>query len=918
MTNMTRNISQTVQEREIVKTAPDIVVYIDGLPYLINPYIYAGNQNYTLVNFNDQVSAFSATYDVDNLKPSADVVVSVPNHLKYLYQAPGGNNIIESMSELQVFAKNYFPSPNGNSVYSRVFKGIISHVSHTDTGKSLEIQIQAQGILRFFEIMQIELNPSLLSNAERTAQALINNQGNLDPYQQLADTFLRGITFEGFQLNSLLQQRVAASDFAQAVKAGFINKWQQTLVGIRKDVHIFGYSFGSVLPADINGISNPDISKGKMGPDYFAISDNTYGKNLESDPSHDLYTSQIKGYLPDFRIGTIQLLNGQIVTRMERIRTIVQSIGMEAFQDINGEIIVKPPLYNLDVTNITPLPTVSSISTSSSPTANAAQAANVNQKFTEQHNPFIVQLVEILSENETEDEQAIRCTRMSVQGDWSTQFHAGEGTQNLRAVASHIDIPKLTKFGLREEPARSLNWIRDSDKFAMYTYAVSEMNRANRGYRTYQITIPIRPELHLGFPMYFPHKDMYGYIRSVGISYQMGGEATMNILLDTLRKRPLFPAEHTLPNTMDGTTTQPKKVIIYTTQPNLVMRWTEPPNAATAGNNTALTSQQATTDANAKALQAYNPLAPSTNMFSMTAAGTGDVCSDNPAVNFKNVPATQLQSTAAPVYQEQIQVTNYRRSQLGTEWGTKADTTTKSFRVQADSETPELSTVSGVPTGQPFFSRSRWLTPQPAPGSAATNSQGNPTPPVTSSGGQVNTPQQFGIDAIYFQRILFEQPFTDEKGYEVVTPFPWGRWKSLLEAYSETRQGQLVDYVNPQDLQMLTQTNAFLFTGLGTPQGSLEPGGALQDALSVLKSQIESKDSFELSSTVNEPSSESTILNTQQPEDRPTSDNFNTAGTNADLQKKVNLFIQGGPSRSLVTQSILEVADEAGNFIGQN
>ncbi len=917
MTNMTRNISQTVQEREIVKTAPDVVVYIDGLPYLLNPYIYSGNQQYTLVNFNDQVQAFSATYDVDNLKPSASVLLTIPNHLKYLYQAPGGNNLIETMSELQVFAKNYFPASDGNTVYTRVFKGVISHVSHVDSGKSLEIQIQANGILRFFELMQIELNPSLLSNAERTAQVLITNQGNLDPYQILADTFLRGITFEGFQINSLLQQRVANSDFAQSVQAGFCNKWQQILVGIRKDVHIFGYTVGSVLPADINGVSNPDIAKGKMGPDYFAISDNTYGKNLESDPSHDLYTSMIKGYLPDFRIGTISLLNGNIVNRLDRIRTMIQAIGMEGFQDINGEIVVKPPLYNLDVTNVTPLPTQNSMATQASATARsqAAQATNVNQKFSEQHNPFIVRLPEILSEVETEDEQGIRCTRMTIQGDWSTQFHAGEGTGNIRAAASHIDIPKLAMFGLREEPAKSLNWIRDEDKFAMYTYAVSEMNRANRGYRTYQITIPMRPELHLGFPLYFPHKDMYGYIRSVSINYQMGGEASMSILLDTLRKRPLFPTEHTLPNTTDPATGGPKKVIIYTSQPNLVMKWTTPPSASTTGNSNTVQNQTNSSQVNTTSQQGTTQSGVPSKANQTSA--TGDVPSTDKAVNPLGVAATQLQSPQAPVYSEQLQVTNYRKQQLGTEWGTKADTTTKSFRVQNDKETAALSAISGVKVDQPFFSRERWLTPQPSQISSAQNATGSSTPATTSSEtGQTTTPQHFGIDAIYFQRILFEQPFTDEKGYEVVTPFPWGRWKSLLEAYSETRQGQLTDYVNPQDLQTLTQMNAFLFAGMGTPQGSLEPGGALQDALAMLKSQVESKDSFELTpSTAGEPSSESTILSTQQPENTPLADTALTNLTNADLQNKVNLFVQGGPVRSNTTQTLLELAeDEKGNL----
>src|SRR5271163_971322 len=65
--NTIRNISQTVQEREIIKTAPDVVVFLEGLPYLINLFINdpkTGNQT-TLVNFNDHVVSFSATYDTD-------------------------------------------------------------------------------------------------------------------------------------------------------------------------------------------------------------------------------------------------------------------------------------------------------------------------------------------------------------------------------------------------------------------------------------------------------------------------------------------------------------------------------------------------------------------------------------------------------------------------------------------------------------------------------------------------------------------------------------------------------------------------------------------------------------------------------------------------------------------------------------
>src|SRR5271157_1211752 len=38
-----RNISQTAQEREIIKTAPDLLVYFEGLPFLVNYFIQDPN-----------------------------------------------------------------------------------------------------------------------------------------------------------------------------------------------------------------------------------------------------------------------------------------------------------------------------------------------------------------------------------------------------------------------------------------------------------------------------------------------------------------------------------------------------------------------------------------------------------------------------------------------------------------------------------------------------------------------------------------------------------------------------------------------------------------------------------------------------------------------------------------------------------
>src|SRR5208337_3215734 len=105
---------------------------------------------------------------------------------------------------------------------------------------------------------------------------------------------------------------------------------------------------------------------------------------------------------------------------------------------------------------------------------------------------------------------------------------------------------------------------------------------------------------------------------------------------------------------------------------------------------------------------------------------------------------------AKPQYNDEIRVTEYARKNIGTSWATREDTKSNCFRIQNDTDG--------------FFTQQRWC-PQ--------NANGDPTP----------------IDdyALYLSTILSMQPYTDEKGYELATPFPWGRWKDLNTALRESR-----------------------------------------------------------------------------------------------------------------------------------
>ena len=243
--NTIRNISQTVQEREIIKTAPDVVVYIDGLPYLTNFYINdpRTGATQTLVNFNDHITQFSANYDTDSMVPNCTISLEVPNYQKYLYFMPGGNNLLATMAQVQVYAKSYWLSATGDTVYRRVFKGVSSHISYSDNGKTLEIQIQCQGVLYLLERMQVNIHPSV-NTAHHTGEAPTIFQSKYasgDCFTIIMQAFLDPLRSDMFQIGSLQSAFMNnGNPFYDAIKHGYMAKWQAILYNMVKDVHVYG------------------------------------------------------------------------------------------------------------------------------------------------------------------------------------------------------------------------------------------------------------------------------------------------------------------------------------------------------------------------------------------------------------------------------------------------------------------------------------------------------------------------------------------------------------------------------------------------------------------------------------------------------------------------------------------------------
>jgi hypothetical protein len=784
-----RNIIQTAQEREIIKTAPDLVVLIDGLSFLENGYILpqdGSNTNYTLVHFNSHVIGFSAGYDTDQLVPTCTINLSVPNHEKYLYQAPGGNNILKTMDELIVYAKGYWLSTKGNSLYHRVFKGVIKNVSHHDNGKTLDISIQGAGILYFFQFVQLELHAPIQNNSDSGTQVMVSKYSNMTPYEMIAATFRDQDLRQGFQVptanynfnaGQALTNNPNVSPWAQAIQAGYISKWQAILTNLEQDVHVFG-----VQPPDP---SQPTLIRipASTDPSQANLNHQLQSTVKESDQiNSNIYLNLIREHLPEWSVGNVEMFNGRMTSRLERLRYLIEMIGFEGYQDVNGSIIIKPPLYNLDCTLIDDTTNPNNVV----PTTGTQAASTAIQNLSTSNNPFIIYLSEILDESEVEDEAGIMATRLQVQGSLSPGQAFADVENNIKHSGEFIDIDKLSRFGLREPPIKMVPWIPYQDTKTMFAVACWELQKANKGWRTYTVIIPLRPELKLGFPVFFPHKDMYGYVKSISHSYQYGDSATTTVTLDTLRKRPMFPTSVNSTSTSSApispSTTQPIKY--YSQQSSLVHK---------------MTTLSSTTSSSSIAQQLSS--APTASTSGQGNADPTVVLTNNPTSI--NTPPNQTITNPSP---DQVNLEAYRNQQLQAWTGLPYDTPGQCYRIQVDHS---------------------FDNPIPADGSY-----------LTLLTGTIGTSSTQGQPSII--------PYTNQNGYEVIAPFPWGRYTSLRRALYECCQGFNIS-PNPvsNGIGTLTGAQTFLFSGVGNPVDA-SAGDVLQSTLASLSALVNDTSIFEL------------------------------------------------------------------------
>jgi hypothetical protein len=203
--------------------------------------------------------------------------------------------------------------------------------------------------------------------------------------------------------------------------------------------------------------------------------------------------------IAEFGVGNVWQSTYQ--TKLDMAQAVTEVTGYEFYQDVDGDIVFKPPFYNLDT------------------------ATNRYYRLEDQ---------DIINITFTEKEPT--ATFIIVRGTWFqgiSDVVPNTGPTTNRGL--YIDYKLVAQFGWR--PAPTLDITYATDPKILFWIGVARLDMLNVDTFSASCTIPIRPELRPGYPIYIPFADSYYYASQISHSFAFGGQCTTNLVLTCRRSK---------------------------------------------------------------------------------------------------------------------------------------------------------------------------------------------------------------------------------------------------------------------------------------------------------------------------------------------------------------------------------------------
>ncbi len=536
--------------RTLVRHTPDCIVYINGFSKIAS--CATCNKSLDFQQYITQVSVDATTDPIS----SATVQLSVPAHATDVFSYDG-NHILQPALEVVIFMRGYFPmknfggkgqdpseaegfNPDNVPVYPyyQVFRGVVTSVSHEYSGGFYSASLSCSNLIHFWQHLKLSVNGSVFGKRPLRSMVEPSLVGHKftgsNPYA-IIYTLVKVGFGAAFGVDFLFSQgtniKAVDGDERQSLFAHAAQWWEQRWTEHSGNLRMYGidgrifnafeqaylgrwydtrersptktafYATAKQVYTGMTGSNDfdPSVSSDLLkktrdvGWDPFATAAAVYdtsGGQGTKFATEDVLRMQAFS-LDIGKMGSVNMFETEYMSKLEIVEAVKTITGYEFFQDVDGDLVFKPPMYNMD---------------------------------TRDDPVYRIEDRDLISISETETEP--EATMMKGTGSHFTNI-TGTGLDGWLGVGGvYVDYRLVAKYGYKEETFET-NYL--NDRHAIFVSAMNRLDLANAGIRSASITIPLRPELRPGYPVFIVGLDCFYYVKSMSHSFAFGGQCTTSI-----------------------------------------------------------------------------------------------------------------------------------------------------------------------------------------------------------------------------------------------------------------------------------------------------------------------------------------------------------------------------------------------------
>lgn len=494
-------LSNMYRQPETVQLAPDALVFINGSNMLTDP-------NGVKFDIRQDITDINTSLSVDTVPGTASFTISYPEHQggRFCTLASGMSRYsnLKIMSEVEFYFRGRFPKEDATGKekhpYYKAFWGVITALTENYSDGVHTISVSCADILRWWQIANAVINPSILATQE-TLESHLLKMGMKSSDIAL---FLKGKTvtlngrplsitgniFSGMTIPEVLKELSTTSLLQMAPVEDYLNYAYGT-AQIKDEVRKKAIS-GEMMNYWVNRMNSVGTSLKIYGLEKDKLD---IDPKLLITPATDKSLENITTILYQSVPTSPAIAKSDRKSQLEIANELKEVLHYEFFMDVNGEITFKMPFYNMDVRN------------------NVAS---------------ILHDVDIINWNFIQSDSEV-ITRVDVSGT-ITDTNSYDKLENGIARDSQLAL----QFGERMIQ-RSMPWLHKSEQ--CYFWAKSELARQNALIRQGSVTILGRPELRLGYPVFIPSRDAFYYIKGIENRFTFGGTYTTTLTLSAERTK---------------------------------------------------------------------------------------------------------------------------------------------------------------------------------------------------------------------------------------------------------------------------------------------------------------------------------------------------------------------------------------------